>query len=173
MSQNQCLEAYCANVVDAVMLLYSKNLFEQLLIVVYTSIDTLGLIHSDKIQTEADRETFKIWAEDYLSDTAAFEFTPDDLWLDRCKTLRAPESLIGQCNKARNIQFINESTQNIFIKAVMEATANDIGNQRVVVNIDDFVVYFLDAVLKFSKEYGKKVAAHEINIHHASKILSA
>ena len=169
MNQNQHLERFCGNVVDSIMLLYSKNLTDQLLIILYSSIDTLGLLDAKDDQKKATEETFKNWANKYLTYDVTFDFNAEDLWRARCLALHAPELTTdeNQTIKGRKLKYVSGPSEDIFVKAFMEATAGVDEGLHVPVNIDDFVVFFLDAVLKFCKDYELKVSSHQVSINRA------
>ena len=60
------IEQFLLNNINAISILYENKLFGQMLIVMYSTIDSMGLLDAPPTQISANGESFKNWVKTYL-----------------------------------------------------------------------------------------------------------
>ncbi len=96
----------------AIGTLWDAELPEALLIVVYSGIDTFGLLDAQPTVLDADRSTFKQWCEKYilprLQTVEGIAITPVDLYAARCGVLHTSTPLSSLERKGNACQLFYE-----------------------------------------------------------------
>lgn len=145
------LEKFSADTKSAVSLLYEKRLYTHLLIVIYSSIDTMGLLDAPLSTISATGNTFKKWAKKYLIEGKDFEFNEVDLWGARCSVLHTltSESDLSRANKAREIQYFSGPKDSAMAKAFVSATREIGDGKNVPAHLDSLYLAFIETLNNF------------------------
>jgi hypothetical protein len=131
-----------------------------LLVLLYSGIDTLGLLNAPAEKSYADRTTFTDWCETYLlarlKSVDGQPLTPVDLYGARCGILHTSTAVssLGQTGQAREIhyQLRDQVAINFGLNAKLEPTLLD---------IERFAIAFKDAGIQFLKSLGEDTARLE------------
>ena len=80
----QMIEGYFLSTTKAIGILFRERLLPHSLIVIYSTIDTCGLLDAPSTQTVATGASFKEWVKKYVLVYPGLEFNEIDLWAARC-----------------------------------------------------------------------------------------
>jgi hypothetical protein len=151
LATDQMISRYLSSTVDAIGLLYQKDLYGHLLIIIYSSIDTLGLLDAPPDQTSASGASFKSWAKKYLLSDPTIEFSETDLWAARCSVLHTftSESDLSKSGKAKELQYYSgDKTSPSAIQFVSLAKSIQ-GGRHLPVHFEDLIQAFLSGLTRF------------------------
>lgn len=165
---------YLIQTVDAIDLLYQHKLYGQMLIIMYSAIDSFGLIDSPLSNKKANGDTFKKWVAKYLLSSPKFNISSIDLWSSRCSLLHTHTSKSNLSNqkKAKEIQYFSGDRNNLYMKKILE-TAPLMGNRNnIVIIIEELVESFLNGLIKFESDFKLKVKSNESWMDRVKEILS-
>jgi hypothetical protein len=148
------IEEYVLSTLKATQLLHSNQLFGQLLVIIYSSIESMGLLDSPPTQTKATGETFKNWAKKHLLKSNSFDFNEVDLWAARCSVLHTftSESDLSNDGKARQIQYYSGPKDAPLAQAFLVATKAIDNGAHVPAHVEDLYFAFLEGLKNFAKE---------------------
>ena len=148
------IDKFCIDTVTATGLLYDKGLSGQMLVIIYSAIDSMGLLAAPPSQTSASGVTFKSWVNNYLLPNGHFEFTEVDFWAARCSVLHTftSESDLSKDGKAREIQYYSGPKDNPMAQAFVAATREIDGGKHVAAHIEDTYLAFLEGVKSFAQK---------------------
>ncbi|MBL6986433.1 MAG: hypothetical protein ISR72_05185 [Methylobacter sp.] len=106
-SIEEMIHKYVSATVDATSILFEKELYDHLLVVIYSTIDTVGFLDAPSNQTSATSESFKNWIKKYFLSYPGTEFNEVDLWAARCAVLHTftSQSDLSRSGKARELQY--------------------------------------------------------------------
>lgn len=104
---DQMIQGYVTSTTIAIKALFDKKLPHYSLVIMYSAIDTCGLLIAPVTQTEATGTSFKEWVKKYVLAGSAFEFNEVDLWAARCAVLHTftPKSKLSQAGSARQLHY--------------------------------------------------------------------
>ena len=108
LSVEQMIQQYILSAARAPHLLFGEKLYGQFLVVVYSTIDTVGLLDAPPNQMRASSHSFKAWVDKYLlPNVLGGEYNSTDLWAARCGVLHSftTESDLSRSGVARQIQY--------------------------------------------------------------------
>ncbi|WGO96671.1 hypothetical protein QFX18_11500 [Saccharophagus degradans] len=147
------IEKYCCNVVEASGLLYQNNLYGQMFILIYSSIDSMGLLDAPATQTKATGSTFKEWAKKYLLANGDFEYNEIDLWAARCAVLHTytSESDLSKSGSAKQLQYYAGPKDNPKAEVFKSVTPLIDGGKYAPAHIEDTYMAFLTGIESFSE----------------------
>lgn len=150
---DQLIEKFLLDTVSAAQLLYSNNLFGHLLIVMYSAIDSMGLLDAPPSQSTANGESFKNWVKKYLIPQGKFDFNDVDLWAARCSVLHTFTSISDLSNKgkARQVQYYSGPKDSPMAKAFVTATREIDNGAHVPGHIEDIYLAFLNGIKVFAE----------------------
>lgn len=150
----ESINHFCESTVIATGLLYEKNLYGQMLVLVYSAIDTMGLLIAEPEQTKSTGNTFKNWVDNYLLTNPEFEFNAIDVWAARCSVLHtfSSESDLSKAGNAREIQYFSGPKDHPMAVAFVAATLDMDNGKHVPAHIEDTYTAFLSGLEKFSKD---------------------
>lgn len=160
-SIEEIITKYLSATVDATGTLYQKGLYGHLLVIIYSSIDTLGLLDAPPDQLSASGESFKNWVKHYLVPQPGIEFNEVDLWAARCAVLHTftTQSDLSRARKAREIQYYGgDKTTEIAAKFVAITKAMD-GGKHLPIHFEDLYGAFLNALRKFVHDLDAKCSS--------------
>ena len=107
MSAEQMVQSYMLSAVDASDTMFKKQLYGFYLVILYSTIDTLGLLDAPPAQVEATNSSFMAWVEKYFLPNSNSGFNALDVWAARCAVLHtfSTESGLSRKGKARQLQY--------------------------------------------------------------------
>jgi hypothetical protein len=145
---------FAKDTINAAQLLHSNHLMGQMMVIIYSAIDTMGLLDAPPGEEEATGVTFKAWVTTYLlPEDLSFEFNDVDLWGARCAVLHTftAESRLSKGGHARQLQYFGGDKDTSLAQA-FPATVRlmDGGGKHVAVNYDDMLLAFLKAIGRFA-----------------------
>lgn len=111
MSPSEKIPAYINDVLHATSLLLDHKLPGQLLISIFASVDTMGLLGAAAHIERASGETFKAWVRKYMLSGSDLPCSDSELWGARCGILHTykTESDLSRDGKVREIKFYRAS----------------------------------------------------------------
>ena len=169
---NQIISEYFESTIKSVGVLYKEGLYEQTLIIVFSAIDSFGLLDAPEEQQNATGNTFKEWVKKYIIGND-IEYTELDLWSSRCAILHTftTQSDLSKKGKAREILFYsgNSASDKANDFSVFAHQINN-GN-HVAASIEKTVRIFLSAVPIFARDLDKKCTASNAYLSRLRKIL--
>ena len=142
------LHLFSQSTLKSVDLLFKANLYGQLLVVVYSTVDTLGLLHAPSTQVSASGPSFKTYASAYLLPGSALECSAVDLWSARCAVLHSysSESDLTRSGTAKEIQYYTGDKSTEHARRFVELTKVVDGGRSIAVHISDLLVAFLQSL---------------------------
>lgn len=163
LTTDQMLSGYFTATADAVAALYEKQLYGHVLIVIYSTIDTLGLLDAPASQTAASGESFKNWAKKYLITGSNFEFNEIDLWAARCAVLHTftSQSELSNFGKAKELQYYSCDKSSTVAQKFMTITKSMQGGKHLPVHYQDFCQAFFSAIKKFVYDLDENCRAND------------
>ena len=160
-SIEEMITRYLSATVEATGTLYQKDLYGHLLVIIYSSIDTLGLLDAPPEQVSASGDSFKNWVKKYLVSQPGVEFNETDLWAARCSVLHTftTQSDLSRSGKAREIQYYGgDKTTALAAQFVAVTKAMD-GGKHLPVHFEDFYGAFLNALRKSMHDLDAKCSS--------------
>jgi len=143
---------FCADTIKATNLLYQNRLYGQMLVVLYSSVDSMGLLDAPPAQAKASGNTFKNWVKKYLLPNGQFEFNEVDFWSARCSVLHTLTSSSDLSNdgQAKEIQYYAGPKDSLMAQAFVTATKEIDDGKHVPAHIEDMYASFLRGVELFA-----------------------
>jgi hypothetical protein len=150
----EMITGFAKDTINAAQLLYSNHLIGQMMVIIYSAIDTMGLLDAPLTQDKATGASFKAWVSTYLlPEDPSFEFNDVDLWGVRCAVLHTftAESDLSKGGQAKQLQYFGGDKDTPFAQGFPAAVRSmDGGGKHVAVNYDDMLLAFLKAVERFA-----------------------
>jgi hypothetical protein len=139
---------------DAVGTLYAKQLYGHTLIVIYSAIDTMGLLDAPPAQTSATSESFKNWTTKYLLSDQRIAFNVEDLWGARCAVLHtfSSQSDHSENGKAKELSYYLAHRGSAAEMEHLRSMKSSDGGKYLHIRLDDFVEIFYLASQKFAHD---------------------
>ena len=152
------IESYFLGTVEATSTLFEKKLFGHLLVVIYSTIDTMGLLDAPTSQESATRETFKQWVKKYLLSYPGLEFNEVDLYAARCAVLHThtSKSALSSSGQARELQYYSGDRESATALRFVSLTKSIQNGIHLPVRLDDLLLALFDALKKFAIELDTK-----------------
>lgn len=151
------IQGFTQDTLNATQLLYKNQLFGQMLVIMYSAIDTAGLLNAPPSTKKATGETFQNWVEKYLLKQNNFEFNALDLWAARCAVLHTftADSDLSNHGKAKKIIYISSKTDSAQLQAILEGTRSIDNGTNVPAIIEEVHFAFNAALHEFSGDLAK------------------
>lgn len=145
------IEQFVTNTVTAIGLLFKEQLFGQTTVLMYSAIDTMGLLDAPPSQDKATGATFKAWVTKYILTDPKLTFSDVDLWGARCAVLHTftTASDLSNDGKAKEIIFFIGQHDDPMMKAFHAATLDVGKGTHIPALLNDFVDAFLAGIEKF------------------------
>lgn len=151
---NTQIAQFVSNTVTAIGLLFKAKLYGQTTILMYSAIETMGLLDAPPSQGKATGATFKAWVTKYILTDPRLTFSDVDLWGARCAVLHTftTASDLSNDGKAKEIIFFVGKPDDPMMQAAFAAT-RDVGKgTHIPALLDDFVDAFLAGIEKFMND---------------------
>lgn len=145
------LGGYFLSATQAVGLLYQNRLYGHALVLIHSTIDTVGLLDAPTTQVSATGASYKAWVKKYLLPEGNFEFDEVDLWASRCAVLHTftSESDLSRGAKARQLQFYSGDKETQAARHFRDFTRSAEGGKHAPVHWQDFCEVFFAALKAF------------------------
>ena len=148
---DQKIESFCINTLKGLSLLYENRLYGQVLVLIYSFIDSAGLLDAPSSQSRATGESFKNWVKKYITSDPQTNFNEVDLWSARCAVLHTftSQSDLSNSGNAKELHYFsgpNDSSEaQAFISQIKTM-------QHIPVHIDGLYQTLLKAIEKFAPD---------------------
>lgn len=151
------IQKFTQDTLNATQLLYENRLLGQMLVIMYSAIDTMGLLDAPPSTKKATGETFQNWVRKYLLKKNNFEFNALDLWAARCAVLHTftAESELSNSGKAKKIFYISGNTDMTLVQALTEGARSIDNGTNVPAIIEDVHLAFSSSLQNFSQNLVK------------------
>lgn len=151
------LDGYFVATTKAISALFKEDLLPHSLVIIYSTIDTCGLLDAPATQTEATGDSFKEWVKKYVLTDPALEFNEVDLWGARCAVLHTftSQSWLSNTGKARQLLYYTGDKSKPHIQNLIAFTKNHENGAHLPVHYDDLA----DAVFTGMKTFVPDLAA--------------
>ena len=147
----EIINSYFISTVDATRTLYEKQLYGHMLVVLFSSIDTMGLLDASPFQIDATGDSFKNWVKKYLLQNPDIEFSDVDLWAARCSVLHTftSESKLSRNGQAKQLQYYGGDKSSEQAQHFIAYTKGYEDGAHLPVHFEDLYGAFLSALRKF------------------------
>lgn len=165
MTTDEMVDSYGEELFSALLLLFENKLHGQMMILIFSAVDALGLLDAPPEQTEASGASFKAWVGKYmLSKIPNAEFSEVDFWAARCGVLHTHTSLskLSKEGKARQIQYFSGPKSSPFATAFYEAVRDIDGGAHVPANLEDVLMGLIKGFEIFKNDLKKKCADSDV-----------
>lgn len=133
-----------SQLLKAIDLCLKQKLELPALVLMYSTMDTLGWLYSDDPKAKI-KENFKRWVSQYVIRKSAVRCTPEDLWGARCALLHTftPDSDLSDKGKARKICYAWGNAPVSRLHAAIDNT------QYVAVHVDQLFRQLCEGMTRF------------------------
>lgn len=168
----ELISGFSLDTIEGTRLMYKANLLGQMLVLMYSAIDSMGLLAAPPSQISATGESFKSWVNKYLlPQDSNLEFIDVDLWAARCAVLHTytTQSDLSRKATARQIQYYSGDKNSEFSKAFVTATRDIENGAHVPVHIEDTWMAFCNGIKAFAADLEDKCKtelAYEVRLRN-------
>jgi hypothetical protein len=157
----------------AVGTLFKAELYGHVLIVIYSTIDTCGLLDAPADQTTASSPSFKAWVTKYLLPHQAEGLGEIDLWAARCAVLHTftSESNLSTAGLARQLQYYSGDKSDPKIQHLIAFTRSYESGKHLPVHYGEFCEAFFAAIKSFVPDLEANCNANPGYLARLRKIL--
>ena len=172
-SIDSMLEGFFVGTSKSIALLYSNGLYAHLLVVIYSAIDTMGLLDAPPSQIDATGPGFKSWVRKYLLGDPRVNFNDADLWAARCAVLHTftSESRLSREGQAKELQYFGGDKESEFAKQFVTITPTLHGGKHVPVHFEDLCEIFFEGIKRFALDLQQNCVADPAYEARLRKIL--
>lgn len=151
LSTGQMIKGYFLTATKAVSTLFREELYGHTLVIIFSTIDTCGLLDAPPTQSEATGESFKAWVKKYLLGRPGIQFNENDLWGARCAVLHTftSESSLSKGRRARELQYYTGDKTTPHIQRFVAFTTTYEGGRHLPVHYGDLCEAFFQAIKQF------------------------
>jgi len=138
-TMDQMIEGYFLATTKAIGTLFREELLPHSLVIIYSTIDTCGLLNAPAQQSMATGASFKEWVKKYVLTYPGLEFNDVDLWAARCAVLHTFTSTsdLSSSGKARQLQYYTGDKSAPHIQHFISFTKNHDGGNHLPVHYGD------------------------------------
>lgn len=174
MSTEKAIDEYFSNTIHATKLLYESGLYSQLLVLIFSAIDSYGYLDSPSEQSKATGQSFKAWVEKYITINPGIEYSEIDLWSSRCAVLHTHtlESDLSKKGAAREIVFYSGDKFTDKAKSFTTYMKNKESRNIVAANIEETYLSFIISTQTFARDLASKCNEDKLCMARLNKILS-
>jgi hypothetical protein len=154
---DQMIAGYFLATTKAISTLFSEDLLPHSLVIIYSTIDTCGLLDAPPQQAAATSASFKAWVKKYVLTYPGLEFNEVDLWGARCAVLHTftSESDLSNAGKARQLQYYTGDRSASHVQQLISFTKSHEAGKHLPVHYGDLA----DAVFEGMKAFVPDLAA--------------
>ena len=149
------MEGYFLAATKAVGTLFREQLPAHTLVIIYSTIDTCGLLDAPAGQNSATGASFKAWVKKYMLNFPGIEFTEVDLWAARCAVLHTftSESDLSKSGAARQLQYYTGEKTSPHIQHLISITKSHENGSHLPVHFGDLCESFFQGLKSFFKDF--------------------
>ena len=173
LTTQQMIEGYFLATVKAVGTLFREELYGHSLIVIYSTIDTCGLLGAPPRQKVATGGSFKAWVKKYLLNRPGIEFNETDLWSARCAVLHTftSESDLSNSGQARQLLYYSGDKSQSHVQHLVAFTNTYQGGTHLPVHYGDLCEAFFQALKAFVPDLDANCTSSHAHNERLRKIL--
>ena len=151
LGDDESISNYVLTASRAATTLFENGLYGHFLVVLYSTIDTSGLLHAPAATTSASSTTFKAWAETFFIPHIRENVTATDLWAARCAVLHTYGTVsdLSRSGRARQIQYYHGDPNKQELADFVEITNRLDDGRHIAVHLGDFGAAFGKALIDF------------------------
>lgn len=170
---NKIVNGYFDATTRAVNVLLGAGLLPHTLVIIYSTIDTCGLLDAHPGQDAASSDSFKAWVEAYVLAGNTLDFNAVDLWGARCSVLHTftAESKLSKVRKARELQYYTGEKSAPKIKEFIEFINKHEEGKYLAVHYGDLVAAVLKGMGKFVPALVAKCEGDAIYSERLGKVI--
>lgn len=170
---DQMIEGYFLATTKAVGTLFREQLPGHALIIIYSAIDTCGLLDTPAEQQSATGASFKSWVKKYLLTYPGLEFNEVDLWAARCAVLHTftSESDLSKAGTARQLQYYTGEKSAVHIQRFITFTKSHEGGKHLPVHFGDLCEAFFKGMQSFIPYLAAHCASSQAHVARLRKVL--
>jgi hypothetical protein len=152
MTTQDLINKYTQETITAVGLLYRNKLFGHMLVLLYSSIDSLGLLDAPPTQTSATGESFKNWVKNYIIVNPNIEYDEVDFWAARCAVLHSFTSIsdLSSKGKAREILYYTGPKDSVEARIFVTKVSLIDEGKHIASHLDTTYLAFINALIPFT-----------------------
>lgn len=169
----QMIEGYFLSTTKAIGTLFRENLLPHSLVVIYSTIDTCGLLDAPPTQTVATGASFKEWVKKYVLTYPGLEFNEIDLWGARCAVLHTftSESDLSNAGKARELQYYTGDKSAPHIQRYINFTKSYEGGKHLPVHYGDLAESVFSGMKAFVQDLHANCESNSAYLARLRKVL--
>lgn len=172
-SIDQMIEGYFLSTTKAIAALFRDDLLPHSLVIIYSTIDTCGLLDAPPQQTAASSTSFKDWVKKYVLVYPGLEFNEIDLWGARCAVLHTftSESNLSNEGKARELQYYTGDKSAPHIQQFISFTKNHEGGKHLPVHYGDLAEAVFDGMKAFIPDLAASCQTSPAHLARLRKVI--
>jgi len=165
----EMIHGYFTSTAKAISTLFEHELLGHMLILIYSALDTCGLLDAPPEQEQATSGSFKSWVTKYLLPNSDDDFDAVDLWAARCAVLHTftSESNLSRSGSARELQYYTGDKSAPHIQRFITFTKGYQGGKHLPVHLGDFCGAALKAMMAFVPDLEANCASSS---RHAARL---
>ena len=170
---DEMLEGYFLATTKAIGTLFKEDLLPHSLVIIYSTIDTCGLLDAPVTQTEATGESFQNWVKKYVLTDPALEFNEVDLWGARCAVLHTftSQSRLSNAGKARQLLYYTGDKSAQHIQNLIAFTKNHENGAHLPVHYGDLAEAVFAGMKSFIPDLAALCATSPVHLARLRKIV--
>ncbi len=170
---DEMIEGYFVATTKAIGTLVRANLYPHSLVVIYSTIDTCGLLGAPSVQNIATGESFKNWVKKYVLTYPGLEFNEVDLWCARCAVLHTftSESNLSNARKARQLHYFTGDKTAPHIQQFISFTKNHEGGKYLPVHYGDLAEAVFCGMKAFVPDLAASCQASRAHLARLRKVI--
>ena len=172
---DQMIERYFLSTTKAIGTLFKADLLPHSLVIIYSTIDTCGLLDAPATQTVATGGSFKEWVKKYVLTYPGLEFNEIDLWAARCAVLHTftSESDLSNAGKARQLVYYTGDESAPHIQRFVAFAKTQDGGKHLPVHYGYLAESVFSAMKAFIPHLAANCASSPIHVGRLRKVLQA
>jgi hypothetical protein len=151
LANEEAISKYVLTSSKAATTLFENELYGHFLIVLYSTIDTVGLLNAPPDVVSATSGTFKPWVEQFLIPHVQENVSPTDLWAARCAVLHTYSTVsdLSRSGRARQLQYYHGDASKPELSRFIEITNRMHNGAHVAVHLGKLGASFALALIDF------------------------
>ncbi len=172
---DQMIERYFLSATKAIGTLFKEDLLPHSLVIIYSTIDTCGLLGAPPEQATATGNSFKEWVKKYVLSYPDLEFNEVDLWAARCAVLHTftSESDLSNAGKARELHYYTGDEYAPHIQQFIAFTRSYEGGKHLPVHYGYLAESVFSAMKAFIPDLAANCASSPAHVARLRKVLQA
>lgn len=169
----QLIEGYFLSTTKAIAALFREDLLPHSLVIIYSTMDTCGLLDAPASQTEATGDSFKDWVKKYVLTDPILEFNEVDLWGARCAVLHTftSQSRLSNAGKARQLQYYTGDKSEPHIQSFIAFTKSHENGAHLPVHYGDLAEAVFAGMNAFIPDLAAMCAASPAHLDRLRKVV--